>query len=71
MGIDKAYASIRQNIIGLKLFKELNNYVSTCVTCQKRNLKKIKPPLQETDIPPFNFSITLRMIITTFNMMNI
>ena len=34
----------------------MNNYVSTCATCQKRNLKKIKPPLQETDIPPYPFA---------------
>ena len=54
--IDKTYDLIRQKYYWPNLFKELNNYVSTCVTCQKRNFKKIKPPLQETDIPPYPFA---------------
>ena len=56
MRIDKTYDLIRQKYYWPKLFKELNNYVSTCVTCQKRNLKKIKPPLQEIDIPVYLFA---------------
>lgn len=56
MGIDKTYDLIRQKYYWPKLFKELNNYVSTSVTCQKRNLKKIKPPLRETDIPSCSFA---------------
>jgi transposase InsO family protein len=56
MAIDNTYDLICQKYYWPKLFKELNNYVSTCVTCQKRNFKKIKPPLQETDIPPYPFA---------------
>ena len=46
MAIDNTYDLIYQKYYWPKLFKELNNYVSTCVTWQKRNLKKMKPPLQ-------------------------
>ena len=35
------------------LFKEINKYVSECTICQTRSLQKIRPPLQETDIPPY------------------
>ena len=41
MRIEKTYDLIRQKYHWPKLFKELNNYVSTCVTCQKRNFKNI------------------------------
>lgn len=41
MRIDKTYDLIRQKYYWPKLFKELNNYVSTCVTCQKRNFNNI------------------------------
>ena len=38
------------------MYKELLDYVNSCVTCQTRNLTKIRPPLQETDIPPYPFA---------------
>ena len=36
--------------------KESYEYVNNCVTCQTRSLKKIQPPLQETDIPLYPFA---------------
>ena len=38
------------------MYNELYEYVSNCVTCQTGSLKKIQPPLQETDIPPCPFA---------------
>lgn len=38
------------------MYKELHNYVTSCATYQTRNVQKIKPPLQETDIPPYAFA---------------
>ena len=56
MGIDKTYDSIRIKYYWPNMYKELLEYVNSCVTCQTRNLTKIQPPLQETDIPPYPFA---------------
>ena len=53
MGIQKTFDSIRQKYYWPNLFKEINGYVSDCITCKTRSMQKIKPPLQETDIPPY------------------
>ena len=52
MGIDKTFDAIRQKYNWPNLYKLLYEYMSSCITCQERSMKKIKPPLQETDIPP-------------------
>ncbi|CAC5403541.1 unnamed protein product [Mytilus coruscus] len=41
MGIDKTFDSIRQKYFWPNMFKELYNYVTTCVPCQSRNLQKL------------------------------
>ena len=46
MGIEKIFDAIKQNYYWPNLFKELYEYVSRCVLCQMRNMKKIKPPVQ-------------------------
>lgn len=56
MGIDKTFDAIKQKYYWPNLFKELYDYVSRCVLCQTRNMKKIKPPVQPTDIPPYAFA---------------
>ena len=53
MGVQKTFDSIRQMYYWPNLFKEINKYVSECTICQTRSLQKIRPPLQETDIPPY------------------
>ena len=35
------------------MYKNLYQYVTSCVTCQTRNLRKVKHPQQETDAPPY------------------
>ncbi|CAC5387939.1 unnamed protein product [Mytilus coruscus] len=55
MGIDKTFDSIRQKYFWPNMFKELYNYVTTCVPCQSRNLQKVRAPIQETKIPPYLF----------------
>jgi hypothetical protein len=37
------------------MFKEIYAYVTTCVACQTRNLKKVRAPMQETPVPPYPF----------------
>ena len=38
------------------MFKELRKYTSDCIACQMRSARKIQPPIQETDIPPYPFA---------------
>ena len=56
MGIDKTFDALRLKYYWPNMYKELYDYVNNCVTCQTRSLKKVQPPLQETDIPPFPFA---------------
>ena len=56
MGIDKTLDAIRQKYFWPNLYKNLYEYISSCVTCQTRSMKKIKPSLQETDVPPYPFA---------------
>ena len=36
--------------------KNLYQYITVCVTCQTRNLRKVEPPQQETDAPLYPFA---------------
>ena len=56
MGIDKTFEAIKQKYYWPNLYKELYDYVSKCITCQARSMRKIKPPVQETGIPPYPFA---------------
>ena len=56
MGVQKTFTGISQKYYWPNLFQELYNYVSSCVTCQTRSALKTKPPVQETDIPPYPFA---------------
>ena len=51
MGIEKTFDALRLKYYWPNMYKELYEYVKNCVTCQTQSLKKIQPPLQETDIP--------------------
>ena len=53
MGVQKTFDSIRRKYFWPNLFKDLNEYVGSCVICQTRSLQKVRQPLQETDIPPY------------------
>ena len=54
MGIEKTYDSIKGKYYWPNMYKELYQHVNSCVICQRRNLRKVKPPLQETDAPHFS-----------------
>ena len=56
LGIDKVFDSLRIKYYWPNMYKELYDYVNNCVTCKTRSLKKVKPPQQETDIPPYPFA---------------
>lgn len=54
MGVDKTYDAIKHKYYCPNIYKELYNYVISCVTCHTRIVQK--PPLKETDIPPYAFA---------------
>ena len=56
MGTDKTYHAIKQKYFWPCLFREVVDFVNKCVPCQSRNLTKIQPRMQETDMPPFPFA---------------
>ena len=56
MGIDKTFDALRLKYYWPNMYMELYEYVNNCVTCQTYSLKKIQPPLQATDIPPYFFA---------------
>jgi transposase InsO family protein len=56
MALDKTYDSLRLKYYFPNMYKKIHKHVEQCVTCQVRSDKKSKPPLQETDIPPYPFA---------------
>lgn len=56
MGVQKSFEAIRRKYFWPLLYKELYEYVGKCVVCQSRSLQRTRPPLQETDIPPYPFA---------------
>ena len=53
MGINKTQDTIKIKYYWPNMYKNIYQYVTSCVTCQTRNLRKVKPPQQETDAPPY------------------
>ncbi|KAK3083458.1 hypothetical protein FSP39_023123 [Pinctada imbricata] len=56
MAVDKTYDSIRLKYFFPNMYKKIHAYVEKCVTCQTRSSKKSKPPIKETEIPPYPFA---------------
>ena len=55
MGIDKTHDAIKTKYYWPNMYKNLYQCITSCVTCQTRNLRKVKPPQQETDSPTYPF----------------
>ena len=53
MGLDKTYDNLKVRYYFPNMYKRINEYVSKCVTCQECNMKPVKPPMGEMDIPAF------------------
>jgi hypothetical protein len=56
MALDKTYDSIALKYYWPNMYKKLNAYIEKCITCQTRSDMRTRPPLQETDIPPYPFA---------------
>ena len=55
MEIDKTHDAIKTKYYWSNMYKKLYQYIIFCVTCQMGNLRKVKPPQQETNTPPYPF----------------
>ena len=56
MGLDKTYDSIRLKYFFPNMYRKVNTYIEKCIPCQAMSDKKPKPPLHETEIPPYPFA---------------
>ena len=56
MGLDKTYDSIRLKYFFPNMYRKINTYIEKCISCQAMSGKKPKPPLHETEIPPYPFA---------------
>jgi hypothetical protein len=56
MALDKTYDTMRIKYYLPNMYKQLHAYIDQCVVCQTRSCKTLRPPLQETDIPPYPFA---------------
>ena len=52
-GVDKCYHTLARSYYWPKMFHDLWEHIGKCTQCSQRNLKKMRPPLKETDIPPY------------------
>ena len=56
MGIDKTHDAIKTKYYWLIMYTDLYQYITYCVTCHTRNLRKVKAPQQETAAPYYQFA---------------
>ena len=56
MGVEKTFHAIKHKYFWPCLLKDINDFVSKCIACQTRNLRKQQPHMQECDLPPFPFA---------------
>ena len=55
LGIDKTYDKIRSRYFWSGLYRDVVQYLKTCVACNMRKLKRERPPLQDMPIPKYPF----------------
>ncbi|KAK3108120.1 hypothetical protein FSP39_001638 [Pinctada imbricata] len=56
MALDKTYDSIRLKYFFPNMYKKIHSHIEKCVTCQTRSSKTSRPPIKETEIPPYPFA---------------
>ena len=55
IGIGKTHDAMKTKYYWPNMYKNLYQYLTSFVTCQTRNLRKVKCPQQETEAPPHLF----------------
>jgi len=56
MGTDKTYDTMGVKYYWPGMYQDIYGYIQGCTACQARNLKAKKPPITETDSPPYPFA---------------
>ena len=54
-GMDKTHDAIKTKHYCPDVYKNLYQSITSCVSCQTGNPRKVKPPQQETDTPSYLF----------------
>ena len=55
LGIDKTYDKIRSRYYWSGMYRDVVQYLKTCVACNMRKLRRQRPPLQDMQIPKYPF----------------
>ena len=53
MGVDKVYDHIRLKYYWRNLYKNIDEYISRCVTCQQQASQNARASVEIPDIPPY------------------
>ena len=55
LGVDKTYDKVRSRYYWSGMYRDVVQYLKTCVACNMRKLKRQRPPLQDMQIPKYPF----------------
>ena len=55
LGVDKTYDKIRSRYYWSGMYRDVVQFLKTCVACNMRKLRRERPPLQEMQIPKYPF----------------
>lgn len=55
-GVEKTNETLMKKYFWPGMFRQVWEHVAKCIPCNQRNLRRQRPPLQETEIPPFPFA---------------
>ena len=55
LGIDKTYEKIRSRYYWSGMYRDVVQFLKTCLACNMRKLRRERPPLQDMQIPKYPF----------------
>ena len=55
LGVDKTYDKIRSRYYWSGMYRDVVQFLKTCVACNMRKLRRQRPPLQDMQIPKYPF----------------
>ena len=55
LGIDKTYDKLRSRYYWSGMYRDVVQFLQSCVACNMRKLKRQRPPLQKMQIPKYPF----------------
>ena len=55
LGVDKTYDKVRSRYYWSGMYRDVVEFLKTCVACNMRKLRRQRPPLQDMQIPKYPF----------------